>query len=60
MAVGFTTYFAFPLLDDGAGNAGAALNGTLIEIDRVLHGASDPQCHENEVLVYEGQVLHHI
>lgn len=34
--VAYTENFNFPLLDDGAGNAGAVMNGVLLDIDSLL------------------------
>ena len=61
MAVQYTNYFNFPLVDDGTGSWGAVINGVLIRLDTWLNGlqAKTPHIltHENEVLIHEGEVL---
>ena len=61
MAVQYTTNFNFPLLDDGGKSWGAVINGVLTDLDAYLTilnpNAFDILTYDNEVLVYEGDVL---
>ena len=61
MAIQYTTYFLFPLLDDGGKSWGAIINGLMYDLDIYLNGleAKTPiiLTHENEILVHEGDVL---
>lgn len=52
-----TTNFEFPLLDNGGENAGAVNNGVYIDIDRLLAEARDPLSYDDELLVYEDELL---
>lgn len=57
MTISYTDNFNFPLLDDGAGNSGAVLNGILEDIDTHLSGVQNPLCYADELLIYEDEIL---
>jgi len=48
MSISYTTNFRFPLLDDGASNWGAVINGVLQDIDKEL---------SKELVFFEGEVV---
>ncbi|KKL81563.1 hypothetical protein LCGC14_1993510 [marine sediment metagenome] len=61
MAVKYTNNFNFPLLTDGGKSWGAVINGVFFDLDEMLGDANilvyDILTYENEILVYEGDVL---
>ncbi|MCK9520872.1 MAG: hypothetical protein M0R74_17885 [Dehalococcoidia bacterium] len=57
MTIAYTDNFHFPLLDDGAGNSGAVMNGVLEDMDRILYEANNPLCMDDELLIYEDEPL---
>ncbi|MCE5185068.1 MAG: hypothetical protein LLF76_02965 [Planctomycetaceae bacterium] len=46
-----TTNFQFPLLNDGAENAGAVFNGIVTDLDQLLWRAMHPVVHNGQVVV---------
>ena len=54
MTISYTTNFEFPMLDDGAGNSGAVINGVLETIDQVLNWCvyEDETVYNDDEIVY--------
>ena len=61
MAIQYTTYFLFPLLDDAGKSWGAINNGFMTDVDAFLNDLEVKTpiilTHENEILVHDGDVL---
>jgi len=69
MATSYSTYFNFPLLEAGSDGWDAAMNGMIVDLDKLLAEARSPLIWDEnvggridggDILVYEGEILLYI
>ena len=57
MAISYTPHFNFPLHEDGGKNWGAIINGVFEDIDLYLAEIQNPLSIDDDLLVYDDQLL---
>ena len=55
MTISYTTNFEFPMLDDGAGNSGAVINGVLETIDCLLNWV----IYTDQTVFYDDEIVYY-
>jgi hypothetical protein len=53
----YTDNFSLAQPESGSSNSGQAVNGNMDTIDLNLYGVQNPLCYEDEMLIYDDNIL---